>query len=101
MQSKSRRKARSGADITEANGLFAHDIKHHNSNDYPHFNEQQLSIRWGISIKKLQADRLKGGSIPFIRLGRAVRYRYADVVAWEERNLRTSTTAVTNCNDVK
>jgi hypothetical protein len=66
----------------------------HHDGERPHLNEQQLAERWGISVKKLQADRLKGGSIPFVRLGRAVRYRYADVVAWEERHLHTSTTTI-------
>lgn len=59
--------------------------------DHPHLTEQQLALRWGVSVKKLQADRLKGGGIPFIRLGRAVRYRYADVMAWEEQHRLTST----------
>ena len=57
----------------------------------PHLNEHQLAERWSISLKKLQADRLKGCGVPFIRLGRAVRYRFADVVAWEERHLHVST----------
>jgi len=70
-----------------------HAHRQHNCDDRPHFNEQQLAERWGISVKKLQADRLKGGGIPFIRIGRAVRYRFADIAAWEERNLYASTTA--------
>jgi hypothetical protein len=32
--------------------------------------------------KTLQKDRLRGGGIPFIRLGRLVRYRQTDVAAW-------------------
>lgn len=58
---------------------------------HPHLDENQLSERWSVSIKKIQADRLKGCGVPFIRLGRAVRYRFADVVAWEERHLHAST----------
>lgn len=69
--------------------------------EHPHFNENQLSERWGVSVKKLQADRLKGSGVPFIRLGRAVRYRHADVMAWEERHLHASTTTVVDADRVK
>ena len=34
------------------------------------------------SRSSLQKDRLKGGGVPFIRIGRLVRYRAADVEAW-------------------
>lgn len=53
--------------------------------------EQQLSERWGVSIKKLQADRLKGEGIPFVKIGRLVRYRLEDILAYEQANLRNST----------
>ena len=45
--------------------------------------EQQLAARWGISIKTLQAQRWKGCGVAFIKLGRSVRYRLSDVVAFE------------------
>ena len=32
--------------------------------------------------KTLQKDRVYGGGIPFIRLGRLVRYRRSDIDAW-------------------
>lgn len=54
-------------------------------------NEQQLARRWVCSIKKLQADRLKGRGCVFVRLGRCVRYRLADVEAFEAAHVRTST----------
>jgi hypothetical protein len=54
--------------------------------------EKLLSKRWGLaSEKKLQADRLKGAGCRFVRIGRAVRYRLSDVLAYEAANLRTST----------
>lgn len=77
------------------------NLRRESANDYPHLNEQQLATRWGISPKKLQADRLKGTGIPFIKLGRAVRYRHADVMAWEERHLHASTTTVVDADRVK
>jgi 3-methyladenine DNA glycosylase AlkD len=51
--------------------------------------EQQLASRWGISIKTLQAQRWKGCSVAFIKLGRSVRYRLSDVVAFELANTVT------------
>lgn len=54
-------------------------------------NEKQLAARWNISVRTLQAARVKGGGVPFIRIGRAVRYRLEDVLAYEEAQRRTST----------
>jgi hypothetical protein len=57
----------------------------------PRLNEKQLADRWGISVRTLQAVRVKGGGVPFIRIGRAVRYRLEDVLAYEQAQLRIST----------
>jgi hypothetical protein len=54
--------------------------------------EVDLATRWGCSVKKLQADRLKGVGIPYVKLGRLVRYRLSDVLAYEEAHVRNSTT---------
>lgn len=54
--------------------------------------ERQLAERWQLaSSKKLQADRVSGKGCPFVRIGRCVRYRLSDVLAYEDANLRTST----------
>lgn len=54
--------------------------------------EKQVASRWGVSVKKLQADRLKGTGCPFVRLSPgAVRYRLSDVLAYEQAALRRST----------
>lgn len=53
--------------------------------------EQDLAIRWSCSIKKLQSDRLKGAGIPYVKIGRLVRYRIADVLEFEAAQLRQST----------
>ena len=45
--------------------------------------EQQLAERQQRSVKTLQNLRVKGGSIPFVKIGRHVRYRLSDVIAWE------------------
>ena len=41
----------------------------------------------GISEKKLERDRWVGPTIPFVKIGRHVRYRAADVVAYLDRNV--------------
>lgn len=53
--------------------------------------EQQLAHRWAISIKTLQAWRLKGEGIKFCRLGRSIRYKINDIEAFEIAQERTST----------
>ena len=45
--------------------------------------ETQLAERQQRSVKTLQNLRVKGGSIPFVKIGRHVRYRLSDVIAWE------------------
>jgi hypothetical protein len=44
------------------------------------------------SIRTLQAERLRGGGCPFVKLGRSVRYRRSDVARFIESNVKTSTT---------
>jgi len=53
--------------------------------------ELDLATRWSCSIKKLQADRLKGVGIPYVKIGRLVRYRIEDVLEFEAAQLRQST----------
>ena len=54
--------------------------------------EKQLAARWGLaSPKKLQADRCSGNGCPFVRIGRAIRYQLSSIVAYEQANLRNST----------
>ncbi|MET3900670.1 hypothetical protein ABIB57_004636 [Devosia sp. UYZn731] len=56
--------------------------------------EHELATRQRRSVKTLQADRLKGGGVPFVKFGRAVRYRMSDVLAWEAASVRRSTSDV-------
>ncbi|WP_374631137.1 DNA-binding protein [Ferrovibrio sp.] len=49
--------------------------------------ENQLWRRWQLaSAKKLQADRVRGVGCPYIKIGRLVRYRLSDVVAYEAKH---------------
>lgn len=53
--------------------------------------EQQLAYRHQRSVKTIRNDRLRGGYVPFRKFGRQVRYRLSDVLAYEEAQLRKST----------
>ncbi len=48
--------------------------------------EVQASDLLCLSMRTLQAWRAKGIGPPFIKAGRAVRYRRGDLVAWIEAN---------------
>jgi len=43
------------------------------------------------SVKSLERDRFVGGGIPFVRVGRLIRYRSSDVLKYLDENTRTST----------
>jgi Helix-turn-helix domain len=43
------------------------------------------------SVRTLQAERVRGGGCPHVKLGRSVRYRRSDVLKFIENNVRTST----------
>lgn len=47
--------------------------------------EKQAAGFLGVSVEFLQRDRLKRRRVPFIKLGWAVRYDPADVIAYRER----------------
>jgi predicted DNA-binding transcriptional regulator AlpA len=49
------------------------------------------AARCGLSVSTLNKLRLVGGGPRFAKLGRAVRYRVADIDAWIEASLRSST----------
>jgi predicted DNA-binding transcriptional regulator AlpA len=53
--------------------------------------EKDLAERHQRSVKAVQYQRITGGGVPFVKFGRSVRYRLADVEAWEEAHLRVST----------
>lgn len=45
---------------------------------------EALAERWGVSPKSLANDRCRGRGIPYIKIGSAVRYALADVIAYEQ-----------------
>lgn len=46
------------------------------------------------SVRTLQAERVRGGGCPFVKLGRNVRYRRSDVLGFINANVRASTCAL-------
>jgi hypothetical protein len=57
----------------------------------PLLTEQDLAARHGRSVKTLRNLRVKGGYVPYLKIGRHVRYRLQDVLEYESRCLRSST----------
>ncbi len=56
-----------------------------------YFTERELAEYLAVSVKWLQKMRLRGGGIPFVKFGAAVRYPLAYVHQYEREKLRTST----------
>ena len=48
---------------------------------------EALSERTGIPVETLRYWRKLGRELPYEKFGRLVRYRLADVVAWEQSRL--------------
>lgn len=53
--------------------------------------ETAVAMRQGRAVKTLRNQRVTGDGIPYLKLGRTVRYRLSDVIAWEQSCLRRST----------
>ena len=57
--------------------------------------EVEVAERHRRSVKTLQNERVKGGGIPFVKIGRLVRYRFEDILEYEA-NCRFSSTSAAN-----
>lgn len=55
-------------------------------------NEAQAAQLLGLSVRTLQAWRVRGGGPPYVKIGRAVRYQRRALAAFQERHTVTSTT---------
>jgi hypothetical protein len=53
--------------------------------------EQQVAARWQVAAKTLRNARVAGRLLGFVKIGRSVRYRRSEVIAFEERNSVRST----------
>lgn len=56
-----------------------------------HLNQRQLADRWDVSEATLERWRSDGIGPVFLKLQGQVRYRFEDVIDFEESNLRYST----------
>jgi hypothetical protein len=55
-------------------------------------NEIEAARMRGQSVRTLQMERLRGAGCPYVKLGRSVRYRRGDVLAFIKARIVTSTT---------
>jgi len=55
-------------------------------------NEKDAAPRLGVSVRTLQAWRIRGNGPKFVKLNRKVLYRPEDLDGFVEAGLRTSTT---------
>ncbi len=62
-----------------------------NMTSIDHLTERQLAERLRVPVRTLQAQRQRGGGIPFIKLGRSVRYAWSDVEQYLEQHRHRST----------
>jgi excisionase family DNA binding protein len=53
--------------------------------------QRQVARLIRMTTKFMEARRVRGGGIPYVKVGRLVRYRKADVDQWLKENRRTST----------
>jgi hypothetical protein len=49
------------------------------------FNQITIAAVRDCSTATMERDRWAGGGIPFLKIGRSVKYRKADVLAWLEQ----------------
>jgi len=57
-------------------------------------NETQAAELLGVSVRTLQAWRVRGGGPVFVKLGRSVRYRPDDLESWISSRRVASTSAL-------
>jgi hypothetical protein len=65
------------------------------SNTHDHdsaLNENQAAEFLGLSVRTLQAWRVRGGGPPYVKIGRTVRYQRHRLVDFQEQHTVTSTT---------
>ena len=58
-----------------------------------HLTSADLATRWAMAEATLRNWRVIGKGPRFIRVGRNVRYRLSDIIAWEAAREADSTTA--------
>ncbi len=59
--------------------------------NYKLLNTEQAAKLLNCTIRKLESDRLKGGGISYIKIGKCVRYNLSDIEAYIVANTVNST----------
>lgn len=59
------------------------------------FNQTVIAHIRDCSIATLERDRWAGGGVPFLKIGRAVKYRKSDVLNWLGKHHPQASTSVT------
>jgi len=63
------------------------------------FNQETIAAIRDCSLATIERDRWAGTGIPFVKMGRLVRYRKSDIRRWLESHLSVqSTTQAQNCS---
>jgi excisionase family DNA binding protein len=55
-------------------------------------NENQAAEYLGVSVRTLQAWRVRGGGPPYVKIGRSVRYQRRALITFQQEHTVTSTT---------
>lgn len=58
------------------------------------FSQETLAAIRDCSLATLERDRWVGTGVPFIKMGRLVRYRKSDIRAWLERHHSVQSTSM-------
>jgi len=54
------------------------------------FTEKEVAVMYGISLSKLRQDRILKKGLPYIKIGKSVRYRAEDLEKNEEMNFHNT-----------
>lgn len=63
--------------------------------------EQEAAKMLGCSVHKMQRDRQIGSPIPFVKIGRSVKYRYDHIIEYIESQSYTSTSQYDGACDAR
>ena len=61
--------------------------------DWALFSQETLAAIRDCSLATLERDRWAGTGVPFVKMGRLVRYRKSDIRAWLEQHESMSSTS--------
>ncbi len=52
-----------------------------------HISEKELATRWSLSHRTLQKWRKKGFELPYIQIGKVIRYPISEIENYETKNI--------------